>query len=235
MQSTEHEQDEALDTWMIEVDGVMVPDYDRTLTNFNEGDVVSGTVVRVDKDEILVDIGYKSEGVIPIAELSIRRSVNPDEEVALGDEIDALVLQKEDTEGRLDPVQEAGPLREGVEAHRGRRRERRAGRGRGHRGRQGRPHHRPGRARLPAGVAGRHPPRAGSRGVPRPDAALQGHRAQPQPQQRRAVAPRRARRGAQGAAPADPRPAVAGRRGSRASSRTSSTSARSSISTASTD
>ncbi len=101
MQSTEHEQDDALDTWMIEVDGVMVPDYDRTLTDFNEGDVVSGKVVRVDKDEILVDIGYKSEGVIPVAELSIRRSVNPDEEVALGDEIDALVLQKEDTEGRL--------------------------------------------------------------------------------------------------------------------------------------
>ena len=60
---------------MIEVDGELVPDYDRTLTNFNEGDVVTGTVVRVDKDEILVDIGYKSEGVIPISELSIRRSV----------------------------------------------------------------------------------------------------------------------------------------------------------------
>src|SRR5450432_2863303 len=60
------------DTWMIEVDGEMIPDYDRTLTNFSEGDVVTGTVVRVDKDEILVDIGYKSEGVIPIAELSIR-------------------------------------------------------------------------------------------------------------------------------------------------------------------
>ena len=86
---------------MIEVDGELVPDYDRTLTNFNEGDVVSGTVVRVDKDEILVDIGYKSEGVIPISELSIRRSVNPDEEVALGDTIDALVLQKEDADGRL--------------------------------------------------------------------------------------------------------------------------------------
>jgi small subunit ribosomal protein S1 len=71
------------------------------MTNFNEGDVVSGTVVRVDKDEILVDIGYKSEGVIPISELSIRRSVNPDEEVALGDTIDALVLQKEDADGRL--------------------------------------------------------------------------------------------------------------------------------------
>src|SRR5213592_1387448 len=89
------------DTWMIEVDGVLVPDYDRTLTNFSEGDVVSGTVVRVDKDEILVDIGYKSEGVIPISELSIRRSVNPDEEVTVGDQIDALVLQKEDADGRL--------------------------------------------------------------------------------------------------------------------------------------
>src|SRR5437899_2519286 len=89
------------DTWMIEVDGQLVPDYDRTLTNFSEGDVVSGTVVRVDKDEILVDIGYKSEGVIPISELSIRRSVNPDEEVTVGDLIDALVLQKEDADGRL--------------------------------------------------------------------------------------------------------------------------------------
>ena len=101
MASTDQQHQDPSDTWMIEVDGELVPDYDRTLTDFNEGDVVSGTVVRVDKDEILVDIGYKSEGVIPIAELSIRRSVNPDEEVALGDTIDALVLQKEDADGRL--------------------------------------------------------------------------------------------------------------------------------------
>jgi small subunit ribosomal protein S1 len=101
MASIDQQHSDATDTWMIEVDGELVPDYDRTLTNFNEGDVVSGTVVRVDKDEILVDIGYKSEGVIPISELSIRRSVNPDEEVALGDTIDALVLQKEDADGRL--------------------------------------------------------------------------------------------------------------------------------------
>ena len=60
-----------------------------------------GTVVRVDKDEVLVDIGYKSEGVIPVAELTIRRSVNPADEVAVGEEIDALVLTKEDAEGRL--------------------------------------------------------------------------------------------------------------------------------------
>jgi small subunit ribosomal protein S1 len=91
----------ASDDWMIEVDGKLVPDYDRTLADFNEGDVVTGTVVRVDKDEILVDIGYKSEGVIPLAELTIRRSVNPDDEVAVGEAIDALVLQKEDADGRL--------------------------------------------------------------------------------------------------------------------------------------
>jgi small subunit ribosomal protein S1 len=89
------------DDWMIEVDGKLVPDYDRTMTDFSEGDVVTGTVVRVDKDEILVDIGYKSEGVIPLSELTIRRSVNPDEEVSLGESIDALVLQKEDADGRL--------------------------------------------------------------------------------------------------------------------------------------
>jgi len=101
MSTTDQQHTDPSDTWMIEVDGQLVPDYDRTLTDFSEGDVVSGTVVRVDKDEILVDIGYKSEGVIPISELSIRRSVNPDEEVALGDSIDALVLQKEDADGRL--------------------------------------------------------------------------------------------------------------------------------------
>ena len=89
------------DDWMIEVDGKLVPDYDRTMTDFSEGDVVTGTVVRVDKDEILVDIGYKSEGVIPLSELTIRRSVNPDEEVSVGESIDALVLQKEDADGRL--------------------------------------------------------------------------------------------------------------------------------------
>jgi small subunit ribosomal protein S1 len=81
--------------------GELIPDYESTFPDIKEGEVVHGTVVRVDKDEVLVDIGYKSEGVIPVAELSIRRSVNPADEVGLGDEIDALVLTKEDAEGRL--------------------------------------------------------------------------------------------------------------------------------------
>jgi small subunit ribosomal protein S1 len=87
--------------WTTGADGELVPDYDATFPTINEGEVVHGTVVRVDKDEVLVDIGYKSEGVIPTSELSIRRSVNPADEVAVGEEIDALVLTKEDAEGRL--------------------------------------------------------------------------------------------------------------------------------------
>jgi small subunit ribosomal protein S1 len=81
--------------------GELIPDYESTFPTINEGEVVNGTVVRVDKDEVLVDIGYKSEGVIPVSELSIRRSVNPADEVSIGDEIAALVMTKEDAEGRL--------------------------------------------------------------------------------------------------------------------------------------
>jgi small subunit ribosomal protein S1 len=87
--------------WTTNDEGEQVPNYDATFPTINEGEVVHGTVVRVDKDEVLVDIGYKSEGVIPVAELSIRRSVNPQDEVTLGDEIDALVMTKEDADGRL--------------------------------------------------------------------------------------------------------------------------------------
>ncbi len=87
--------------WTIGPDGELVPDYDSTFPDIQEGQVVHGTVVRVDKDEVLVDIGYKSEGVIRAEELSIRRSVNPQDEVRVGDEIDALVMKKEDEDGRL--------------------------------------------------------------------------------------------------------------------------------------
>src|SRR4051812_6151730 len=76
-------------------------DYDSTFVYFEEGDVVSGKVVRIDRDEVLVDIGYKSEGVIPSHELSIRKSVDPHDEVELGEDVDALVLTKEDQDGRL--------------------------------------------------------------------------------------------------------------------------------------
>jgi small subunit ribosomal protein S1 len=92
---------EGSDGLLLEIDGQIVPNYDATLVPFDEGDVVSGKVVRIDQDEVLVDIGYKSEGVIPLNELSIRKSVDPHEEVELGEEVDALVLTKEDQDGRL--------------------------------------------------------------------------------------------------------------------------------------
>jgi small subunit ribosomal protein S1 len=72
-----------------------------TIVEFDDGDIVKGTVVKVDKDEVLLDIGFKSEGVIPARELSIRHDVDPHEVVNVGDQIEALVLQKEDKEGRL--------------------------------------------------------------------------------------------------------------------------------------
>jgi small subunit ribosomal protein S1 len=72
-----------------------------TIVEFEDGDIVKGTVVKVDKDEVLLDIGFKSEGVIPARELSIRHDVDPSEVVTLGEKIEALVLQKEDKEGRL--------------------------------------------------------------------------------------------------------------------------------------
>ncbi len=74
---------------------------DATIKPFDEGDLVNGHVVKIDKDEVLLDIGYKSEGVIPSRELSIRNDVDPSEVVSIGDEIEALVLQKEDKDGRL--------------------------------------------------------------------------------------------------------------------------------------
>ena len=74
---------------------------DGTITDFDDGDLVTGTVVQVERDEVLLDIGYKSEGVIPARELSIRKDANPADIVELGDEIEALVLQKEDKDGRL--------------------------------------------------------------------------------------------------------------------------------------
>ena len=74
---------------------------DETIKYFNDGDIVEGTIVKVDRDEVLLDIGYKTEGVIPSRELSIKHDVDPNEVVAVGDEVEALVLQKEDKEGRL--------------------------------------------------------------------------------------------------------------------------------------
>src|SRR6187551_1372519 len=74
---------------------------EKTLKFFNDGDLIEGTVVKIDRDEVLLDVGYKTEGVIPSRELSIKHDVDPTEVVKVGDTVEALVLQKEDKEGRL--------------------------------------------------------------------------------------------------------------------------------------
>jgi small subunit ribosomal protein S1 len=74
---------------------------EKTLKFFNDGDLIEGVVVKIDRDEVLLDVGYKTEGVIPSRELSIRHDADPSEIVTVGDSVEALVLQKEDKEGRL--------------------------------------------------------------------------------------------------------------------------------------
>ncbi len=74
---------------------------EKTLKFFNDGDLIQGTVVKIDRDEVLLDVGYKTEGVIPSRELSIKHDIDPSEVVSVGDAVEALVLQKEDKEGRL--------------------------------------------------------------------------------------------------------------------------------------
>ena len=75
--------------------------YSQSMVTVEDGQLVEGTVVKIDRDEVLLDIGYKAEGVIPSRELSIRNDADPFEIVSMGEAIEALVLQKEDKEGRL--------------------------------------------------------------------------------------------------------------------------------------
>lgn len=64
-------------------------------------DIVTGTVVKIDNDEVLVDIGGKSEGIIPIRELSFTKNVDPEEIVKVGDEIRVMVIKEENNEGNV--------------------------------------------------------------------------------------------------------------------------------------
>jgi small subunit ribosomal protein S1 len=88
-----------------ELSDAMLDDFEAaiaaTVLEFKEGDIVEGTVVGVDQDGAMIDIGYKSEGLIPTSELSIRNNVDPRQVVQVGERIEALVLNKEDDEGRL--------------------------------------------------------------------------------------------------------------------------------------
>src|ERR687893_97554 len=84
-----------------EENGEIIPVDESVLIDFKDGDIVEGEVVRIDRDEVLVDIGYKSEGLVPSNELTIRKGADPHDVVDLGQRLEALVLQEEDADGRL--------------------------------------------------------------------------------------------------------------------------------------
>src|SRR5918996_1519679 len=83
----------------------IVDDFERavaaTVLEFKEGDIVEGTIVSVEAEGAMVDIGFKSEGLITIRELSIRNNIDPNDVVKVGDRVEAVVLDMEDDEGRL--------------------------------------------------------------------------------------------------------------------------------------
>ena len=72
--------------------------YEESLKSIHEGRVVTGEVVQIDKEFVLVDIGYKSEGQIRPSEF-----LTPDGRltVEVGDKVDVMVVYKEDKEGRI--------------------------------------------------------------------------------------------------------------------------------------
>lgn len=74
---------------------------DMEVRQLRPGDVVRGTVAAVGQDNVLVDVGHKSEGVIPLWELSQHHVESPSDVVNVGDEIDVYVLAVEGDEGVL--------------------------------------------------------------------------------------------------------------------------------------
>ena len=97
----QHDPSEDTIVVLDDLDGSLEDAINATIVEFDDGSLVKGIVVKIDSDEVLLDIGFKSEGEIPTKELSIRNDVDPHEVVSLGEEVEALVLQKEDKDGRL--------------------------------------------------------------------------------------------------------------------------------------
>jgi small subunit ribosomal protein S1 len=73
--------------------------YDETLRKFEEGEIVKGVVIKIDRDEVMVDVGYKSEGYIPLSEFGTNQDGTP--KVKVGDVVDVYLLRKEDQDGLI--------------------------------------------------------------------------------------------------------------------------------------
>lgn len=76
-------------------------EYEGTFADIKEDSVIDGTVVKISNNEVLVNVGYKSDGIIPLNELSNTLFENPGEIIKVGDRIKVYVLKLEDKEGNL--------------------------------------------------------------------------------------------------------------------------------------
>lgn len=75
--------------------------YEETFAPLEPGQIVQGRVVQVNQDEVMIDVGYKSEGRIPLAELGMKAGQKPEDVVQPGDVIDVFILKVEDSEGNV--------------------------------------------------------------------------------------------------------------------------------------
>ena len=73
--------------------------YDNSIKAFTDGEIVKGIVVDVNRDEVMIDIGFKSEGYIPASEFDAGQDDLPT--VQVGDEIDVYIVRREDSEGQI--------------------------------------------------------------------------------------------------------------------------------------
>ncbi len=94
---SDHSDDEA---GFLDDEAIFEQALERNIRVFKENEMVEGTVVSVDIEGALVDIGFKSEGLIPAVELSIRKNVDPRTVVSVGDRVEGVVLTREDENGR---------------------------------------------------------------------------------------------------------------------------------------
>lgn len=65
---------------------------DQSIKAYRPGDMIKGTVVQISREGVLVDIGYKTEGFIPLSELSAKKNIDPHEVINIGDQVEALCL-----------------------------------------------------------------------------------------------------------------------------------------------
>ena len=75
--------------------------YEESFKQLKRGEVLTGRVIQISDDGVMVDVGYKTEGVIPLSQLSHQRDIDPHTVVSVGDEVKVVVKKIDDAEGTV--------------------------------------------------------------------------------------------------------------------------------------